>query len=621
MNKPATVSPENAGAAEPTSPAVADAISVEEVKLLYANLPLSQSVALVNGAVLAIVQFNVVEAGRITLWLACLVALMLVRRVAAQRFTRTAPSGEDIRQWRGYFFAGVAASALVWGSTALLLYPPDSVPHQTFIAFMLGGMVAGSMTVLTPVFSMFALFTVGALTPIIVRFALEASNMHYAMAAMCTVFLLAMLAIGKRIHTTIDQTLRLRFENRDLITHLKREKAQVESINANLLSAQEELRKSNEGLESRVRERTLALEEMSRRKDEFLATLSHELRNPLAPICASIYILNRVDPASPQARRATEVIERQTQHVTRLVDDLLDLTRIARGKIELHREDVNLAELVIRTVEDHRSIFKRLGVGVTTDVPPVAVHAHVDRTRMAQVIGNLLQNAAKFTPAGGNTTVTLRAVEGHAELRVSDTGTGIAPELFPVLFEPFSQGDRSLARTTGGLGLGLSLVRDIVEMHGGTVQVESGGLNKGSTFIVRLPLHSAEIAREEPDGITRGQTSRRHVLVVDDNHDAADMLAQLVNMFGHSAEVAYDGPSAIEKARIHPPDVVLCDLGLPGMSGYELARLLRAQHKDLRLIAVSGYAQPQDVAKASSAGFNGHVAKPPDPETVRSLLQ
>jgi signal transduction histidine kinase len=620
MTKPLPASSQDAGAEQPASPAEMGAVSVEQVKLLYANMPVSQSVALVNGAALAIVQYSVVDAGQIATWLACLIVITLLRGIAAMRFTRAAPSRDEIPQWRTYFFFGVAASALIWGSTALFLYPLHSVPHQTFLAFVLGGVVAGSVAVLTPVFPLFALFAVGALVPTIVRFLAEGSPMHMAMGVMSIVFLLAILTIGRRMSTTIEQTLQLRLENRDLVARLTSEKAQVENVNAELLSAQDELRRANEALEVRVRERTAALEELDRRKDDFLAMLSHELRNPLAPIRASIYIQKHVDPASPQARHAREVIERQSQYMNRLVDDLLDVTRIARGKIELHREPVDLAEIAARTVEDHRSIFRRLDISLTTDMPASAVPVHVDRTRMAQVIGNLLQNAAKFTPAGGKAAVTLRAVEGHAELRVSDTGAGISPELLPVLFEPFSQGDRSLARTAGGLGLGLSLARDIIELHGGTVRVESGGLNKGSTFIVRLPLYSAPADSEIADAVEPGDPAHRHVLVVDDNHDAADTLAQIVRMFGHSADVAYEGSAAIEKARVHPPDVVLCDIGLPGMSGYELARRLRAQQNDIRLIAVSGYARPQDIDRANSAGFNGHVAKPPDPEAVKRLI-
>ena len=348
--------------------------------------------------------------------------------------------------------------------------------------------------------------------------------------------------------------------------------------------------------------------------------LSHELRNPLAPIRNSVHILNEVEPASPQARQAIEVIERQTRYVTRLVDDLLDVTRIAHGKIEVQCEPVNLTSLVSRTVEDHCSIFKRLGVELTTSLPSVAVYANVDQTRMAQVIGNLLHNAAKFTPMGGRAAVTLRVVDECAEVRVSDTGTGIDPELLPILFQPFIQGKRGLARTEGGLGLGLALVRSIVELHDGTVRAESGGPNQGSTFIVNLPLAPARAEQGEPGASVQGRTASHRVLIVDDNPDAADSLAQLVEIFGHSAEIAYDGASAIVKAHATSFDVVLCDLGLPGVSGYEVARTLRAERNDIRLIAVSGYAQPEDIERAISAGFDSHLSKPPDPDTLKRML-
>jgi signal transduction histidine kinase len=599
---------------------IAESVLAEQVKLLYANLPVSQVVALVNGVVLAIVQSSVIEARQVLSWLACLAVATIGRGLLGFRFARSAASVENIARWRVYFLAGAAASALVWGAAALVLYPPESVVHQVFLVFVLGGMVAGSMTLLAPVFPVFVVFALIALVPIIVRFVFAFDDIHYAMAGMGAVFLFAMLAIGKRIHATIDQSLRLRFENRDLIAYLTNEKAQVDSINASLLATQEELRKSNEALETRVGERTAALQELDRRKDEFLAMLSHELRNPLAPIRNSTYILNRVDAGGEQARHAIEVIERQTRHITRLVDDLLDLTRIARGKIKLRCERLNLTDLIARTVEDHSSIFKRLGVALTADLPPAAVHTNADETRMAQVIGNLLQNAAKFTPEAGQATIALRVVGSCAEIRVSDTGAGIDTELFPVLFHPFIQGSRTLARTEGGLGLGLALVKGITELHGGTVHVESGGPNRGSTFIVRLPLAVSDAQHDDPGAFVYGKTSSRRVLVVDDNRDAADSLAQLVEMFGHSVAVAYDGPSAIVKAHDVSPDVVLCDLGLPGMSGYDVARKLRAERNDIRLIAVSGYAQTEDITKATRAGFDGHVAKPPDPETVRGLL-
>jgi CheY-like chemotaxis protein len=236
------------------------------------------------------------------------------------------------------------------------------------------------------------------------------------------------------------------------------------------------------------------------------------------------------------------------------------------------------------------------------------------------MIGNLLRNAAKFTPAAGRVALCLQVVGACVEIRVSDTGAGIEPELLPELFEPFVQGKQSLARTDGGLGLGLALVKGIIELHHGTVEVKSGEFGKGSTFIVRLPRVIENVVHDEPGPSVQRITPSRHIIVVDDNRDAADSLAQLVKMFGHSTDVAYDGTTAIEKVHANRPDVVLCDLGLPGITGYEVARSLRAHRNDVWLIAVSGYAQLEDIAKARAAGFDDFIAKPPDPETLRALL-
>ena len=571
----------------------------EQVNLLYAHLWVSQAVALVNAVLLVIVQSGVVEGRRLAWWLGGLILVTLARGALGVRYARTPASDRDPDRWRAYFSVGVMISALVWGSAAWLLYPTESVVHQVFTAFALGGMVAGSMTVLTPVYWLFVMFALVTLLPIIVRLASGPDEVHSAMAVLATIFLAAMLAIGYRIHATIDESFRLRFENRDLIGTLKREKAL---------------------LESRVSERTAALQALDRQKNTFLAMLSHELRNPLAPIRNSLFILARTDPGSAQARKAIEVIDRQTQHVTRLVDDLLDVTRIEQGRIELRRAPVDLAELFRRTLADHRSMFERRGVGLHAELPAGPVYASVDATRMAQVVGNLLQNAAKFTPAQGDTVVTLRIADGIAEIRVRDTGVGIEPEFLPLVFQPFTQGQQPLARTEGGIGLGLAIVKGIVELHGGTVQVESVGLNKGALFTIRLPVVSAGAAGPDAVAPAPATASRRRVLVVDDNRDAANSLASLVQLFGHKTQVAYDGPSAITMAQSFVPDVVLCDLGLPGLSGYEVARTLRAQRTDVRLVAVSGYAMPDDIAQAIGAGFDTHVAKPAQTDSLQRVL-
>jgi PAS domain S-box-containing protein len=370
-----------------------------------------------------------------------------------------------------------------------------------------------------------------------------------------------------------------------------------------------------------VRESARILQETDRRKDEFLGMLSHELRNPLAPIRNSVYVLKHVDAASAQAERARDIIERQSEHLTRLVDDLLDVTRIARGKIELRPAPLDLRDLVVRAADDFRVMMDERGLVFATELPPAKVPACVDATRLTQVIGNLLHNAGKFTRPGDRVTLSLDTVEGGAEIRVRDSGAGIDAEVLPHVFDPFFQGQHTLARSEGGLGLGLALVKGITELHGGSVRVESGGRGQGSAFTIRLPLDEGGAARRGARSATPRAEAARRVLVVDDNRDAADSLAVIVEMLGHMAEVAYDGPGAVARARAAPPDVVLCDIGLPGMSGYDVARSLRERAGGaLLLVAVSGYAQPEDVRRAVESGFDRHLAKPVSIDEIARLL-
>jgi CheY-like chemotaxis protein/two-component sensor histidine kinase len=364
-----------------------------------------------------------------------------------------------------------------------------------------------------------------------------------------------------------------------------------------------------------------ALREGDRRKDEFLRMLSHELRNPLAPIRNSVYILRRANPGGEQATRAQDVIERQTEHLTRLVDDLLDVTRIARGKIELRPSRVDLREVVERAGDDYRLTMRDRGVSFEVVVPEQKLWGQVDPVRITQVVGNLLHNASKFTRRGDSVTLSLMERDGQAEIRVRDTGAGIEPELLPSIFEPFVQGDRTLARTEGGLGLGLALVKGIIELHRGNVRVESGGAGKGTEVMLSLPLAAHPRAVDRAAPVETPTAGGCHVLVVDDHPDAAESLGEIVRMLGHTVELAYDGPSALDKARAKPPDVVLCDIGLPGMSGYEVAKALRAiLPGGVQLIAVSGYAQPEDVKKAVAAGFDHHLAKPAEMAKIERLL-
>lgn len=363
-----------------------------------------------------------------------------------------------------------------------------------------------------------------------------------------------------------------------------------------------------------------ALLEADRRRSEFLAVLSHELRNPLAPIRNSLFVLGRAPPGGELAQRATAVIDRQVTHLIRLVDDLLDLTRICRGKFRLHRERLELSGLVQRTLEDHRAAFAVNGVLVESRLAAEPMWLTGDPTRIAQAFGNLLGNAAKFTPRGGRVAISLDREGETAVLRTRDDGVGIAPEVFDHLFEPFSQAARTLDRSRGGLGLGLSLVKVLVELHGGSVRASSDGPGRGAEFTVRLPLGVAPEVMPPPDETEAARP--RRVLVVEDNVDAADSLKEALELLGHEVRVAYDGTEGLTVARGFRPEVVLCDIGLPSMDGYQVARLFQADQvlRETVLVALTGYAQPEDRRRATEAGFAFHLAKPLSIEDLERVL-
>ena len=365
------------------------------------------------------------------------------------------------------------------------------------------------------------------------------------------------------------------------------------------------------------------LREADRRKSEFIAVLSHELRNPLAAIRTTLYVLEHGTPGSSAVVKAREVIDRQVGHVVRMVDDLLDVTRISRNKIELQRRPLDLSQVVRETIQDNRSHLELGGVRLELRVPNAPVMVSADGARISQVITNLLSNAIKFSPPRGAVTVSVSADPASAQaiLKVSDAGAGIDSVLIERLFEPFMQGDDTLDRNSGGLGLGLALVKGLVELHGGQVTAYSAGRDQGAEFSVRLPLQAkvettAQIARPE----SLPQPGRR-VLIVDDDRDVADGLRAALEIHTHEVAVAHNGPEALAAARLFKPDVVFCDIGLPGMNGYEVARAFRADgaFRSTLLVALSGYAQSEDLAKASAAGFDQHLAKPPNIEKIKRI--
>lgn len=376
-------------------------------------------------------------------------------------------------------------------------------------------------------------------------------------------------------------------------------------------------------LEDSLRRRAAELAEADRRKDEFLAMLAHELRNPLAPIRNAVHILHRQAPLLPESQRPLEMIERQTQHLARLVDDLLDVSRVTRGKINLQRMPVDLVALTARVVENHRPSASAHQHTVTLTLPPRPLYVEGDDVRLTQVLDNLLSNANKYTPDGGHIWVTVREGQREAIVSVRDSGIGIAEDELPGVFELFAQVDPGIDRARGGLGIGLSLVKRLVEMHGGRVEAHSDGHGKGSEFIVYLPLLPRDIQSlpaEYAQPITETPVALR-VLVVDDNYDAAESMGSLVKLWGHETRIVHDGRSAVDLCRTFKPNVVLLDLGLPGMSGYEVARCLRKQHGDsMTLYALTGYGQAEDRARSKASGFDHHLVKPINPDGLKTLL-
>ncbi len=362
------------------------------------------------------------------------------------------------------------------------------------------------------------------------------------------------------------------------------------------------------------------LRDQDRRKDEFLATLAHELRNPLAPIRTGLELIQMSEDAAV-VRRAHQMMERQVVHLVRMVDDLLDISRVTLGKVRLVEDHVDLHQVFISAVETVRPLLQANGVDLVLDVPAGALVVHGDPTRLAQVVSNLLSNAAKYTPRGGRVTVSAARRGDQAEIAVSDTGIGIPTDKLPVVFEMFTQLGQSIDRASGGLGIGLTLARRLVELHGGTLEAHSDGAGRGATFLIRLPLlPHVHVLPSAVEPTPRGAQLR--ILVVDDNVDAAEALAVLLEIEGHDVRLAYTGPDALVVAAEQRPDLILLDIGLPGLDGYEVARRIRADASTPRphLVALTGWGAAEDRRKARDAGFDAHFVKPVEHAQLAALI-
>lgn len=381
-------------------------------------------------------------------------------------------------------------------------------------------------------------------------------------------------------------------------------------------------------LRAHLRERQraeAALRDAHRRKDEFLAILAHELRNPLAPIRNSLHILRLTGSIDPTVEHVREMMERQVNHMVRLVDDLLEIARFTRGKIELRKERVDLSAVIASAVDASKPLIESADLDLTVMLPPEPLALEADPVRLAQVFSNLLNNAAKFTSPKGHVWLNARREGTHVTVSVRDTGIGIPADMLARVFEMFAQADESYGRVQEGLGVGLALVQTLVQMHGGSVEAHSEGPGRGSEFVVRLPLvadvHTAEAGSHQRQPSTSSVPCR--VLVVDDNQDAADSLGILLKFLGMEVHVFHDGLSALQALESHRPAVVLLDIGMPVIDGYEVARRIRRQpqFQDIALIALTGWGQEDDRRRSLAAGFDDHLVKPADAETLQALIR
>jgi signal transduction histidine kinase/ActR/RegA family two-component response regulator len=583
-------------------------VHAAETRLLYDNAYTGIVATVLIAAVLAYAQWNVKPQSVVLAWLLYVLLVSAARYTLVRRYWRVSPADGDSRRWSVAFAVGAAMSAAGWAAAATALYAPGRPMNETFLVFVVGGVMLGGASLLAarPEAFLTFLLPTGLFTSL--RLASEGNEDHLMMGFLTFLFTAATLTTTWRFHHVIESSLRLRFDNQDLIESLQRAKDQAEALNREL--------------EQRVGDRTAKLMAADQRKDEFLATLAHELRNPLAPIRFALESLKA--GASPAAAaRARDIIDRQVRQLVRLVDDLLDVSRITANKILLRREPHDLARLMETAVESivpHATAAEH-----TLDVrlPPTPIYVYGDGTRLVQIFANVLNNAVKFTPRRGHIWFSAGQHSDEAVVRIRDTGIGIAGDALPWVFDMFQQAEPTLGRSTGGLGIGLTLARRLVEMHGGRIDIRSPGLREGTEVEIRLPLaapQSEEVVANERPAVPVSHSLR--VLIVEDNPDAAEMLDMAAATLGHVTRVAHDGAAAVAIARQFVPDVIFLDIGLPVMNGYAVARAVRdlPELSHVYIAAVTGWGQEEDRRKARDAGFDSHFTKPLAPAVLEDVL-
>jgi signal transduction histidine kinase len=615
-------------------------IRAAQVRLLYEQLPSALLATIVNATILIAILWREVSPTALIGWWLVVLVVALGRYIHRRFYLRNFSANIDSPDWERRYLYGVAVNGALWGLAGFSFFTPHSYVHQVFLAFVLMGMASGSISTLSSSRWAYRLFLILALFPYAAQLVRAADALHLAMAGMLALYLMMMAMIGYRIHRTVTESLRLRFDNMDLLQNLKRAKDHQEAVNRELATqvaerhaAQGALQKAYVELERKVAERTAeltrseeALRDAAMRKDEFLAMLGHELRNPLAPIQNALQVMHKSRASDSVVTRAHEIIDRQVDRLTRLVDDLLDVSRIVSGKISLQEAMLMIANVINHAVEGCRPFIEARNQDLVLRVPGEPLWIKGDLVRLDQVISNLLNNAAKYSDVGTRIELDVLASEQWVTVRVKDNGTGITSDFLPHVFDLFAQANHSPGRIQGGLGIGLTLVKRLVEMHGGRVEVHSEGPGRGSEFLVHLPRQrkpaQAEL-RIVPPKQPNGSEEPVRVMVVDDNHDAAESLAYLLSLEGHTVDVAYDGVTALSEAAKFHPQVVVLDIGMPGMDGYQVARALRAGEstRSMTIIALTGYGQPDDRERARAAGFDDHLTKPIDTELLIGILR
>jgi len=591
-------------------------IVAERVDVPFCQLPVALVTVIINSALLAYVLWNAVDQTRITLWLAAIWIVTAARLALLYAYKRRAPVS-SARRWGFLFAVGAAANGLVWGASAVMIYPSGDTTLQVFLAFVLGGMTAGATASSSTFFLAFLAFAVPALTPMVVRAFDTGDRVHFVIGAMLTLFGLAMAQIARTGGRRLVESVRLRLKNEVLVGELQ--------------ATTERLTELNRDLEARVAERTADLLDANRAKDEFLAVISHELRTPLTAVIGWAQLMKLGELSPSQREHAVETIERNAQAQAKLIEDLLDLSRITAGNPNVELVPMKPAGVIDAAIDAIRPAMNAKGIHFETHVDRTARTIHGDVARIQQIIGNLLSNAAKFTPNGGRVVLDMRYSERWLEISVSDTGEGMSAEFIPYAFDRFRQADSRSRRARSGLGLGLAISRQLAQLHGGTLEARSEGPGRGSTFKLCLPLESARVSPPATDSVgaaaNRPSPSRAlsgiDVLLVDDDPDTRDVVGAMLEQAGATATSVAGTEEAIAAVKRHRPTVIISDLDMPGTGGdgFALIRALRhLPHDDdggqIPAIALTAHAGATTRHHALAAGFRSYMTKPVGPQQL-----